>query len=59
MFPARYDSLLYKPRQSAAYRRARTNIHEKELFQRKRLPLLFRISDLYDDIEIDDGFEER
>jgi hypothetical protein len=30
----------------------------KELFQRQRLPLLFRISDFDHDIEVDDGFQE-
>ena len=54
-----YDPLLNKPRQFAAYRRTRTEIQQKELFQRQWLPLLFRISDLDDDIEIDDGLEER
>ena len=58
MFAPDYDSLLDKPGQFAAYRRARTDIQQKELFQRQWLPLLFRISDLDDDIEIDDGLEK-
>ena len=52
-----YDSLLNKLGQFAAYRRARTEIQQKELFQRQWLSLLFRISDIV--IEIDDGLEER
>ena len=59
MFAPNYNSLLNKPGQFAAYRRARTDIQQKELFQRQWLPLLFRISDIDDDIEIDDGLEER
>ena len=59
MFAPQYDSLVNKPPQFAAYRRARTDIEQKELFQRERLALLFGISDLDDDIEIDDGLEER
>ena len=59
MFAPDYDSLLNKPGQFAAYRRARTEIQQKELFQCQWLPLLFRISNLDDDIEIDDGLEER
>ena len=59
MFAPDYDSSLNKPGQFAAYRRARTEIQQKELFQRQWLLLLFRISDLDDDIEIDDGLEER
>ena len=60
MLASDYDSLLNKPGQFAAYRRARTDIQQKELFQRQWLPLLlFRVSDLDDDIEIDDGLEER
>ncbi len=59
MFAPDYDSLVNKPPQFAAYRRARTYIQQKELFQRKCLLLLFGISDLDDDIEIGDGFEER
>ncbi len=31
---------------------------KKELFQRQRLPLLLRIPDLDDNVEIDDGLEE-
>ena len=58
MFAPDYDSLLDEPGQFAAYRRARTEIQQQELFQRKWLPPLFRISDLDDDIEIDDGPEE-
>ena len=59
MFAPDHDSLLNKPRQFSAYGRARADIQQKELFQRQRLPLLlFRISDLDDDIEIDDGLEE-
>ncbi len=53
MFAPLYDSLLDKPRQFAAYRRTRTDIQQKELFQRERLALLFGISDFDDDIEID------
>jgi hypothetical protein len=59
MFAPDYDSLLNKRGQFAAYRRARTDIQQQELLQRYWLPLLFRISDLDDDIEIDDGPEER
>ena len=58
MFPPRYDSFLNKPGQFAAYRRARTEIQQDELFQRQWLLLLLCISDLDDDIEIDDGSEE-
>ena len=59
LFPPRYDSFLNKPGQFAAYRRARTEIQQDELFQRQWLLLLFRISDLDDDIEINDSLEER
>ena len=59
MFAPDYDSLLDKRGQFAAYRGARTDILQKELFQRQWLPLLFRITDFDDDIEIDDGPEER
>ncbi len=59
MFAPHYDSLLNKPPQFSAYRRARTDIQQKELFQREWLLLLFGISDLDDDIEIDDGLQER
>ena len=58
VFAPDYDSLLNKLGQFAAHRRARTDSQQKELFQRQWLPLLFRISDLDDDIEIDDGPEE-
>ena len=58
MFASDYDSLLNKLGQFAAYRRARRDIHQKELFQREWFLLLFRISDLDDDIEIDNGSEE-
>ena len=58
MFAPDDDSLLNEPHQFAAYRRARTEIQQKELFQREWLPLLLRIPDLDDDIEIDDGLEE-
>jgi len=53
------DTLLSKRGQFAAYRRARTDIQQQKLFQREWLSLLFRISDLDDDIEIEDGLEER
>ena len=53
------ESRVDQPGQLAAYRRARTDIQKKKLFQRQWLPLLLRISDLDDDIEIDDGLEER
>jgi len=59
MFAPHDDSLLNEPGQFAAYRRARTEIQQKELFQRQGLLLLFRIADLDDDIKIDDGPEER
>ena len=59
MFAPDYDSLLDELGQFAAYRRARSDVHQKELFQRQWFLLLFRISDLDDDIEIDDGPEER
>ena len=56
MFAPDYDSLLNKPGQFAAYGRARTDAQQKELFQRQWLSLLlFGISDLDDDIEVDDG----
>ena len=55
MFAPDYDSSLNQLGQFAAYRRARTEIQQKELFQRQWLFLLFRVSDLDDDIEIDDG----
>ena len=51
--------MLYELRQSSPYRRARAELQKKKLFQRERMLLLFRISDLYDDIEIDNGFEKR
>ena len=54
-----YDSLLDMRGQFAAYRCARTDIQQKELFQRQRLSRLFRISDLNDYIEIDNGLEKR
>jgi hypothetical protein len=50
--------LLYKPRQSAAYRRARTKIQEKNLFQRERLLLFLGVSELDDNIEIDNRLEK-
>ena len=59
MFAPHYDSLINQPGQFAAYRRARPDIQQKQLFQRQGLLLLFRISDLDDDIEIDNGLEER
>ena len=59
MFAPHDDSLLNEPGQFATYRRARTEIQQKELFQRQGLLLLFRIADLYDDIKIDDGLEKR
>ena len=34
MFAPQYDSLVNKPPQFAAHRRARTDIQQKELFQR-------------------------
>ena len=56
MFAPDYDSLLNKPGQFAAYGRARTDVQQKELFQRQWLPLLlFGKSDLDDDIEVHDG----
>lgn len=55
----RYNFPLNKPGEFAAHRRARTEIQQKQLFQRQGLPLLFRVSDLDDDIEIDDGPEKR
>ena len=59
MFAPDDNSLPNQPSQFAAYRRARTDIQQKELFQRWWLALLlFCISDLDDDIEIDDGLEE-
>jgi len=59
VFEPDYDSLLDKPGQFAAYRRARSQIQEKELFQRQRLLLLLVISDFDHDIEIDERLEER
>ena len=59
MFAPDYDSLLDKPGQFSEHGRARTDIQQKELFQRQGLPLLFPVPDLDDDIEIDDGLEER
>ena len=59
MFAPDDNALRDKLGQFAAYRRARTVNQQKELFQRQWLPPLFCISDLDDDIEIDDGFEER
>ena len=60
MFAPDYDPLLNKPGQLTAYGRARADIQQKKLLQRQWLSLLlFRISDLDDDIEIDDGLEER
>ena len=59
IFAPDYDSLLNELGQFAAYRRVGTEIQQKELFQRQRLPLFYRISDLDHDIEIDDGLEER
>ena len=59
MFAPNDDSLLDEPGQFAAYRRARTEFQQKQLFQRQGLLLLFRIADLDDDIKIDDGLEER
>jgi len=59
MFAPDYDSLLNELGQFTAYRRAGTEIQQKELFQRQWLPLFFRVPDLDHDIEIDDGFEER
>ena len=53
-----YHSSFNKNRQFATHSRARTEIQQKELFQRQWLPQLFRISDLDDDVEIDDGLEE-
>ena len=53
MFAPRYDFAFNQPGQFAAYRRARTEIQQEQLFQRQGLLLLFRISDLDDDIEID------
>ncbi|MDB5921615.1 MAG: hypothetical protein JWN13_551 [Betaproteobacteria bacterium] len=58
IFAAPHDPLLYKLRQSAAYRRTRTEIQKKNLFQCERLVLLFRISELDDNIEIDDRLEK-
>lgn len=58
MFAPDYDFLLNKADQFAAHRRARTDIQQEELFQRQWLPLLFRVSDLDDDIQIEDGLEE-
>ena len=59
MFAPDHDPLLNEPGQFAPHRRARAEIQQKERFQRQWLPLLLRISDLDDDIEIDDGLEER
>ena len=59
MFAPDDDSSLNELGQFAAYRRARTEIQQKELFQRQWLLVLLGISDLDDDIEIDDGLEER
>jgi len=59
VFAPDYDSLVNKPPQFAADGGARTDIQQKELFQRQGLLLFFRISDLDDNIEIDDGFQER
>ncbi len=60
MFAPDYDSLLNKLGQFAAYGGARSDIQQKELLERQWLSLvLLCISDLDDDIEIDDGLEER
>jgi hypothetical protein len=59
MFAPDYDALLNKRGQFAEYRRARSDIQQKQPFQGQRFSLLFRISDLDDEIEIDDGLEER
>ena len=59
LFPPHHESFVNKPGQFAAYRGARTEIQKKELLQRQWLLLLFRISDLDDDIKIYDSLEER
>ena len=55
LFAPDYDFPLDKRGQFAAYRRARTEIEQKELLQRQRLFLLFCVSDLDADVEIDNG----
>lgn len=59
LFAPDYDSLLNKRGQFASCSRARTDIPQKELFQREWLAPFLRISNLDDDIEIEDGLEER
>ena len=55
----RYDSLVDELREFAPYRRARSDVQQKELLQRERPLLFFGISDLDEDVEVDEGFEER
>src|SRR5688572_6834195 len=52
------DALLDELEQFAAYRGARADVQQKKPLQRQWLTVLFRISDLDGDIEVDDGLEE-
>src|SRR5438128_1911101 len=54
-----YDSLADEFRQSAAHGRKRAQFQKKKLLRREHLLLLLRISNLDDDIEVDERFEER
>ena len=54
-----YDSLFDKLCQSSAYRRERAELHKKELLRRQRRVLLLRISDLDDQIEIEESLDEQ
>ena len=58
VFAPDHYSPLDESGQFAADCRARTDVQQKKLFQGQCLPLLFRVADLDDDIEIDDGSEE-
>jgi len=52
------NALLFELRQFAAYGRNRAQLQKKKLLRRQRFLLLFRISDLDEDIKIDDRLEE-
>jgi hypothetical protein len=59
IFAPDYDSLIYKPRQFATARAAWTNIQQVKPFQREWLSHFLGVSDLDEDIKIEDRFKKR
>ena len=54
----RNDTLVKQVSQFATHRGSRTNVEQKQLFDRHGPPALFLVPYLDNDVEIDDGFEE-